>query len=317
MTDTITIPQVTDSGAVRGMMYALRGRYRFLDTIPIGLSVLGREIFGLLLGGGNGPEKVLFAAAFHGQEWLTALTVLRLCENICEAMQKDGKLDDLDLRQALAGRQPHSGAHGQPRRGGHRPAGRRGRRPLCRAGRRPGGRPAGLWQANARGVDINHNFNAGWALLQELERKKGIDGPAPRQWGGPCPESEPETRALTGLCARFRFRHVVALHSQGEEIYWRYGDRTPPQAQMMADVLGAASGYRVADPEGLASHGGFKDWFIDSTGRPGFTIELGQGVNPLPGFRLRIAVRQGPGNAAAGRSFIAKCVYLYKKIQIV
>lgn len=103
MTDTITIPQVTDSGAVRGMMYALRGRYRFLDTIPIGRSVLGREIFGLLLGGGNGPEKVLFAAAFHGQEWLTALTVLRLCENICEAMQKDGKLDDLDLRQALAG----------------------------------------------------------------------------------------------------------------------------------------------------------------------------------------------------------------------
>ena len=88
MTDTITIPQVTDSGAVRGMMYALRGRYRFLDTIPIGRSVLGREIFGLLLGGGNGPEKVLFAAAFHGQEWLTALTVLRLCENICEAMQK-------------------------------------------------------------------------------------------------------------------------------------------------------------------------------------------------------------------------------------
>ena len=42
MTDTITIPQVTDSGAVRGMMYALRGRYRFLDTIPIGRSVLGR-----------------------------------------------------------------------------------------------------------------------------------------------------------------------------------------------------------------------------------------------------------------------------------
>ena len=88
--------------------------------------------------------------------------------------------------------------------------------------------------------------------------------------------------ALTGLCARFRFRHVIALHSQGEEIYWRYGERTPPHARMMADVMGAASGYTVADPEGLASHGGFKDWFIASTGRPGFTIELGRGTNPLP-----------------------------------
>ena len=58
MTDTITIPQVTDSGAVRGMMYALRGRYRFLDTIPIGRSVLGREIFGLLLCGGNGLSLI-------------------------------------------------------------------------------------------------------------------------------------------------------------------------------------------------------------------------------------------------------------------
>lgn len=282
MTDTITIPQVTDSGAVRGMMYALRGRYRFLDTIPIGRSVLGREIFGLLLGGGNGPEKVLFAAAFHGQEWLTALTVLRLCENICEAMQKDGKLDDLDLRQALAGRSLILVPMVNPDGVDIALRGAEAAGPFAEQAAALGADRPGLWQANARGVDINHNFNAGWALLQELERKKGIDGPAPRQWGGPCPESEPETRALTGLCARFRFRHVVALHSQGEEIYWRYGDRTPPQAQMMADVLGAASGYRVADPEGLASHGGFKDWFIDSTSRPGFTIELGQGVNPLP-----------------------------------
>ena len=238
MTDTITIPQVTDSGAVRGMMYALRGRYRFLDTIPIGRSVLGREIFGLLLGGGNGPEKVLFAAAFHGQEWLTALTVLRLCEDICEAMQKDGKLDDLDLRQALAGRSLILVPMVNPDGVDIALRGAEAAGPFAEQAAALGADRPGLWQANARGVDINHNFNAGWALLQELERKKGIDGPAPRQWGGPCPESEPETRALTGLCARFRFRHVVALHSQGEEIYWRYGDRTPPQAQMMADVLG-------------------------------------------------------------------------------
>lgn len=27
------------------------------------------------------------------------------------------------------------------------------------------------WQANARGVDINHNFNAGWCRLKQLELK--------------------------------------------------------------------------------------------------------------------------------------------------
>lgn len=30
------------------------------------------------------------------------------------------------------------------------------------------------------------------------------------------------------------------------------------------------------------SHAGYKDWFIQEFRRPGFTIELGKGVNPLP-----------------------------------
>ena len=33
---------------------------------------------------------------------------------------------------------------------------------------------------------------------------------------------------------------------------------------------------------GTASHGGLKDWFIQETGRPGFTLEVGRGQNPLP-----------------------------------
>ena len=103
-----------------------------------------------------------------------------------------------------------------------------------------------------------------------------------RYLSGPEPESEPETRALADLCRRHPFRHVVALHSQGEEIYWQYGEHTPPHSRMMARVLGSASGYAVAQPDATAAHGGFKDWFIDHFHRPGFTIELGRGRNPLP-----------------------------------
>lgn len=35
-------------------------------------------------------------------------------------------------------------------------------------------------------------------------------------------------------------------------------------------------------PTGIADGGGFKDWFISEFCRPGFTIELGLGKNPLP-----------------------------------
>ena len=37
-----------------------------------------------------------------------------------------------------------------------------------------------------------------------------------------------------------------------------------------------------AAPEAMASHGGFKDWFIEKLHRPAFTVEIGRGRNPLP-----------------------------------
>ncbi len=278
--DIITTPQPADAGTVRGLLQALRGRYNFLDAMPIGRSVLGRDIYGMIIGGGR--ERILYAAAFHGQEWITALVLLRLCEDICAALNRDGRIADMDFRQALTGRSlvfvplvnpdgVEIALHGSASAGS------------CAAQVAAlGGDEPGCWQANACGVDINHNFNAGWEQLQELERKKGITGPAPRQWGGPAPHSEPETQALVSLCERAHFRHVLALHTQGEEIYWKYGERTPSRSRVMAEVMAASSGYTVAHPEGLASHGGFKDWFIQETGRPGFTLEMGLGESPLP-----------------------------------
>ena len=276
----ITRPQQMGYGACRGLIYALRGRYRFLRRCPVGRSEAGRVIEALQLGQ-EGPP-VLLAAAIHGEERLTALFLLRLCEELCCGLDRGGRVADLELRRAFAGRQlwmiplcnpdgAEIALHGAEAAGPYAPLVRR------IAGEHPS-----FWQANARGVDLNHNFDAGWQQLHQMERQAGIDGPAPRQWGGPAPESESETRALTRLCRETPFRYLVTLHTQGEEIYWEYGERTPPAAAVMAEIAATVSGYRAAAPEGLASHGGYKDWFIRETGRPGFTVELGKGKNPLP-----------------------------------
>ena len=279
----LVTPQPVDYGVVRGLCIALRGRYPTLRSACVGRSVLGREIPALVLSTGpNTEQQVLLAAAFHGQEWLTALCALRLCEELCAALRAGIPLCGIPVTKALRGRQiwfvPMVNPDGvEIARYGSGAAG-----PFAAAAAAAGADVPGLWQANARGVDINHNFNAGWEEMQVLAQKNGKISPGARQYSGPIPESEPETRGLTDLCRQHRFRHVVALHSQGEEIYWTYGEHTPPQSRMMARVLGAASGYRVTQPEGMASHGGFKDWFIQCYHRPGFTIELGQGKNPLP-----------------------------------
>lgn len=273
-------PQRADAGAVQGMLRALGHEYPFLRVVPVGGSVLGREIPAIILE--KGEQTVVMAAAFHGQEWITSLVLLQLCGDICAAMAAGQRLVGLDIRRAAAGRRlvlvpqvnpdgVEIALHGAASAGRFAPV-------VARLG---GNRP-GLWQANARGVDINHNFPAGWKALHKMEKEKGITGPSPRQWGGPCPVSEPETDAMICLCRKLCPRHVVALHTQGEEIYWKYGTRTPPQAHLMAQVMADASGYKAASPSGLASHGGFKDWFIEETGRPGFTLEMGRGKNPLP-----------------------------------
>ena len=280
--ERLTTPQPIDYGVVRGLCAALRGRYAVLRSVPMGRSVLGRPIPALVLSTGGCRQRVLMASAFHGQEWLTALCALRLCEELCAALQGDLSLCDIPVARALQGRQiwfvPLVNPDGvEIARYGSSAAGE-----YAALAAATGADTPGLWQANARGVDINSNFNAGWAEMQALAQKNGKNLPGARKYPGLTPESEPETRALCDLCRRYTFRQVVALHSQGEEIYWQYGENTPPQSEMMARVLGSASGYAVAHPEGLSAHGGFKDWFIQTYHRPGFTLELGRGCNPLP-----------------------------------
>ena len=279
-------PQTADYGTVCLLSTALRGRYsRYLRGVTLGSSVLGRPINALVLAPFNGErvtQRVLMAGAFHAQEWLTALCILRLCEEICLALDSGLPLCGLPAAEALRNRQLWLVPMVNP--DGVEIA-------LCGSGAagaygalaaETGGNTPGLWQANARGVDINHNFAAGWDITQKQAAALGRNSPGPRQYPGPSPESEPETRAITDLCRRMAFRHLVALHSQGEEIYWAYGEHTPPQSHLMAQVMGDASGYAVTHPTGMASHGGCKDWFIQCFHRPGFTLELGKGCNPLP-----------------------------------
>jgi g-D-glutamyl-meso-diaminopimelate peptidase len=87
---------------------------------------------------------------------------------------------------------------------------------------------------------------------------------------------------MAALCRRFDPALLLAFHTQGEVIYWRYGGYEIPGAQDIAATFAAVSGYRPEETPREASFAGYKDWFIQSFRRPGFTIECGRGVNPLP-----------------------------------
>lgn len=261
----------------RVLMGELFSKYPFLKKSCIGESLCGREIPMITLGEG---KKILFACAFHGMEWLTALVILRFLDEVSETVYKKGFFcgmrADTVFRERMLCVVPcvnpdgvEISIHGAESAGEY-----------SESVKEIGGE--NCWQANAAGVDINHNFNAGWKALKELEIKNGITSPSSTRYGGNRPESEPESRAIARLCRNTDFMRAFAFHSQGEEIYWSFGDYSPENARLQGELLAELSGYALSEPDGLAVGGGFKDWFVETFNRPAFTIEMGRGENPLP-----------------------------------
>lgn len=255
----------------------LHRQNRKLKIFSIGKSVLGRKICAASIG--DLTNATLYIGAIHSQESLTTTVLMKFLEEIITSKEMFGvNIDDVFAKRGLIVVPMVNPDGVELALGGLKQAG-----PYAQKVKQiMKDNPDKIWQANIRGVDLNHNFDAGFETLQEMEKSAGILGPAPTQYGGAFPNSEPESSALVKLTKKFDVQKVFAFHSQGEEIYYSYGENTPPSSERMAQALGASSGYTVLSPSGLASHGGFKDWFIDKMHRPGFTIEIGKGKNPLP-----------------------------------
>ena len=77
-------------------------------------------------------------------------------------------------------------------------------------------------------------------------------------------------------------RLTLSYHSQGEVIYWKYLDIEPEGAEEIGRNFEQVSGYRLDDTPFASGFAGYKDWFILTYDRPGYTIEVGLGENPLP-----------------------------------
>jgi g-D-glutamyl-meso-diaminopimelate peptidase len=251
--------------------------YPFLATGTAGWSVLGRPLPWLRYG--CGPLRLHVNASFHANEWVTSLLLMTFLEDLAHAYAQRSRLRGTDA--ALLWRTVSLWVVPMVNPDGVRLAqeGIWPGQPLYAELRRMN-RNSDLffaWKANIRGVDLNDQFPAHW---KEERERRGQEGPGPRDFPGPAPLSEPESRAIAAFTARNRFDRVVALHTQGRELYWNYRDYEPLESHAMADRIAKAAGYRAVKLEG--SDAGYKDWFIQSFRKPGFTVEAGMGNNPLP-----------------------------------
>lgn len=258
----------------------LGGKYSSLKITTCGKSLFGKELFAFVIGEGKG--NIVYVGGTHGIEWLTSLLLLKFTENLAIAYENEKTISGFNVREILKNKKliiiPELNPDGiEISLKGASACGKYKVQnfEICKG-------DFSFWSANARGVDINHNFNADWYTLREAEKEAGIDSPSPSRYGGLFPESEPESSAITRLCRGIYVDTLITFHSQGEEIFYEYGKNTPEKSLHIAKVFSALTDYTLVKNDGLCSSGGLKDWFIEEFKRPAFTIEIGKGKNPLP-----------------------------------
>ncbi len=271
-------------------------RYSFLSFSYLGESILGRGIPMITLG--EGAKAILYVGAHHGMEWMTTWLLLRMIEEYCALYQSGGSLFGYDIRYLFSSRRIYIVPMLNPDGVAYQIHGVAQENPLYDRllSMNGGSTDFSQWQANARGVDLNHNYNAGFVEYKRLEAEQGILGGAPTRYSGESPESEPE---VGFLCNFLRYheeiRMVISLHTQGEEIYYTGMGNITPQSFRLACSFARMCGYTVREPEGMATYGGLTDWCINSLAIPAFTVECGKGRNPLPFsdcFHIYTQIRQ-------------------------
>lgn len=249
------------------------------NTYPCAaLSVLGRSwakrgIFSLSIG--EGTDSVLLLAGLSAEDNAAPLLLYRFFERLCESHEQDRTLRAVKIRNSLCERRITVVPCLNPdayeiRRYGAIGAG-------CYAGlvSRAVDKSYDNWHANARGVNVAHNFDYRHTpVLLKNENADVQPRPAPFAYAGPTAESETETQALVRLCKREHFRHAVVLSGTGGRVFWSAPDAQADMndTPMTAKILAAAGEYTLSKKEDSIRHGCFAEWFAKENQKPAFEI---------------------------------------------
>ena len=260
-------------------------RFPFISVEVIGRSALNKPIIMLKIG--KGENKVFFNASHHANEWITTPMALKFLEDYAKSIVNATYFDSINAEYTFDNTilyiVPMVNPDGVDLVTGAIERDSEAYYDLFRlADNYPSiPFPTG-WKANANGVDLNLNYPAMWEEAKQQKFLAGFTMAGPVNYVGGAPLDQPETRAVYDISKKEGFDLTVSLHTQGEEIYWRFGSYQPNGGRELGEKMAAVSGYTLTDPVEFQSFAGYKDWFIMTYLKPGYTIEAGLGINPLP-----------------------------------
>lgn len=226
------------------------------NAFVIGKTFLGQNIYAFHKGPING-KQMLISGGIHAREYISCLVVLKLLEDydlpygcyfvptinldgICLSICGLDFVKDDDIKYLLY-RLNNNSTNFK------------------------------LWKANARGVDLNTNFDAGFG-----ESKFAKPLPCSSGFAGEYVNSEPETIALVNFVNTIKIDYSVAFHSKGKVVYYGFeglDKNVLKKENKMASFFAKNLGYKKI--RSIGSTGGLGDYLGLKHNVPSVTIELG------------------------------------------
>ena len=261
-------------------------KFPFLEQGNIGYSVLKKELKYFKFG--RGPKQIFYSGAIHGNEWINTTLLMKFLENLCTAYLNRGNIWGYPASSLfnqytlyvvpLANPDGVDLVFGNIKK--YHPQSYNSAQKLSQNYLTipfPNG-----WKANIEGIDLNLQFPAEWETARNNKFAQGYTKPGPRDYVGPSPLYAQEAKALYNFTLSKNFSLILAYHSQGETIYWKFLNYLPPRSYEIGRHFSQVSGYLLENTPYTSGFAGYKDWFIQNYNLPGYTIETGLGENPLP-----------------------------------
>lgn len=245
----------------------------------IGKSEEGRDLTLCILGNPDADRRIFIQAAIHGREHVVSL--LTLCEIDYLLSHQDMVTDSGEtvaelLSQVAIHIVPMSNPDGVT---------------ISQTGILPtefaelyATNPdvAKFWKANAKGIDLNANFDANWELYESIYQSSA---PAYAGYKGTSPECAAESIALANYLRSERFDLILSYHTTGSLIYWSYDYENHVEVNNKcydaATYLAAFSGFTLGQ-QVTNSTAGLKDYAIQALQTPSLTLEFAISDAPSP-----------------------------------
>ena len=259
-----------------------------LRVDEIGQTVDGNKLYDFRVGNPAAERHLLVFGGIHAREYITAQLVMRQLVQLLSDQSMNGSYENMAVRELLSNTEIHFIPMANPDGIGISQLGLEGlrteavretvRQIASKDGKALTEAYLRQWKSNANGVDLNRNFDALWESYNDHLGHASAD-----HYKGTAPECELESKALADLTRQFQFDATLSYHTQGEVIYWNFGQEgeLKDMSLLLANRVSELTGYRLDGNFQALDTAGYKDWAISKMGIPSLTIEAGHGGNPV------------------------------------